>query len=205
MGISGRRAAPLRNATALLAAAFLMSGCAVLGGGPAPLDTFDLTAPGSERRVARARTQVLVPEPTAIKALDGENIVVRTAPNAIEFLAGAQWADRLPRVVQARLAESLQKSGRFGGVGKPGEGLAIDYQVMVEIRAFEIRADGSQRAVVQLFARILNDRNGVVRASRLFEAAVPVSGSGNEAFIGALDRAFGSVADQIVGWTAGSI
>lgn len=201
-GLSGLRAAAVAAALALS-----VSGCALLGGGPAALDTYDLSAPdtaGAGQR--RGRVQILVTEPTAIKVLDGENIVVKTGPNAIEFLGGAQWADRLPRVVQARLAQTFQESGRFGGVGKPGEGLAIDYQVMVEIRAFEIRVDGSARAVAEFFVRILNDRNGTVRAARTFTASVPVgSGDANAAYTQALDAAFGIVAAEIVGWTISAI
>ena len=116
-------------------------------------------------------------------------------------MKGAQWADRLPRVIQARLAETFQRSGEFRGVGKPGEGLAIDYQVIVEIRAFEARVDGSARGEVELFVRLLNDRNGVVRAEKTFTATAPVAGEGNDAYVGALDAAFGQAAVEIVDWT----
>jgi len=84
---------------------------------------------------------------------------------------------------------------------KPGEGLAIDYQVIVEIRSFEVRVDGGDHAEVNLFVRILNDRNGEVRASKSFTATAPVSGSGNAAYVAALDSAFGDTAKQIVRWT----
>lgn len=179
----------------------LASGCAALpGGGPAPLDTYDLSAPQAQTRSARSRLQLLVTEPTALKALDSENIVIKPSQSAIEYLKGAQWADRLPRIVQTRLAETFQRSGGFGAIGKPGEGLAIDYQVITEIRAFEIRVDGAPRAEVELFVRILNDRNGVVRAQRSFAASKPVSGSGNAAYIAAADAAFGEVAQEIVRW-----
>jgi cholesterol transport system auxiliary component len=104
--------------------------------------------------------------------------------------------------VQARLAETFQKSGRFGGVGMPGEGLAIDYQVIVDVRAFEVAVGAGQRANIELFVKVLNDRNGDVRASRTFEAAAPVSGSGNDAYVRALDAAFGEAAAEIVEWSA---
>jgi cholesterol transport system auxiliary component len=179
-----------------------LSGCALFpGGGPAPLDTYELSAPSADQRAARNPRQILIAEPSALKALDGENIVIAPAPGVIQYLKGAQWADRLPRIVQARLAETFQRSGSFAGVGKPGEGLAIDYQVIAEIRAFEIRVDGGRRANIELFVRLLNDRNGVVRASRSFAASAPVSGSGNDAYIRALDDAFGKAAIEIVAWT----
>ncbi|TPN88241.1 ABC transporter [Mesorhizobium sp. CU2] len=183
---------------------FTLAGCAALGGKPAPLDTFELSAPSVDAR-AHSRRQILIAQPSALKALDSQNIVIRPSDRSIQFLKGAQWADRLPLIVQARLAETFQRSGSFAGVGKPGEGLAIDYQIIVEVRAFEVRVNGGEHADVELFVRILNDRNGEVRASKDFTASAPVSGSGNAAYVGALDSAFGQAAKDIVRWTDSTI
>lgn len=193
---------------ALLLTAMALPGCAALpGGGPAPLDTYDLAAASVETAAAhRNRVQILVAEPGALKALDGENIVIRPSPSSIEFLKGAQWADRLPMVVQARLVEALEATGRLGGVGKPGEGLAIDYQVVAEIRAFEVRMDGAPRAEVALYVKLVNDRNGVVRAARAFTATSPLaSGGDNAAYVAALDRAFAQVQGELVSWVLGAL
>lgn len=179
---------------------FTLAGCAVLGGRPAPLDTFELSAPSLDMR-GHSRRQILIAQPSALKALDSQNIVIRPSDQSIQFLKGAQWADRLPLIVQARLAETFQRSGSFAGVGKPGEGLAIDYQIIVEVRSFEVRVNGGEHADVELFVRILNDRNGEVRASKDFTASAPVSGGGNAAYVGALDNAFGQAARDIVRWT----
>lgn len=188
-----------RSGVALLALA--LASCAALpGGGPAPLDTFELSAPSVDAR-GHSRRQILIAQPSALKALDSQNIVIKPSDRSIQYLKGAQWADRLPLIVQARLAETFQRSGSFAGVGKPGEGLAIDYQVIVEIRSFEVRVAGGEHAEVDLFVRILNDRNGEVRAFKSFTASAPVSGSGNPAYVKALDNAFGDAARQIVGWT----
>ncbi len=190
-----------------LGLAVLLAGCAALpGGGPDPLDTFVLTTPAVVASgAASPRTQILVAEPTALKSLDGQDIVIKPTPSSIEFLGGAQWGDRLPKIVQARLAEAFQRSDKFGGVGRPGDGLAIDYQVAVEIRSFEVVVAGGARAQVEFFVRILNDRNGVVRAQRSFEASAPVSGTGNAAYVSALDAAFGAVTGDIVNWAIGVI
>lgn len=183
-----------------------LSACAALpGGGSKPLDTYELTAPDTHAVRRRARLQVLVAEPSALKSLDGQNIVVRTGPTAIAYLDGAQWGDRLPKIVQTRIAETLQRANAFGGVGKPGEGLAIDYQLVTDIRGFEIVSTGGERARVALFVRLLNDRNGVVVGEKLFEAETPVSGSGNDAYVAALDRAFGNVASDLTAWISGRL
>lgn len=191
---------------ALLCAALGFAGCAALpGGGPKPLDTYELSAPDGGRDSVRGRVQILVAEPSALKSLDSVNVVIKPTPASIEYLSGAQWADRLPRVIQARMAEAFQKSGAFAGVGKPGEGLAIDYQIVTEIRGFEVRLDGSPRAHVELFVKILNDRNGTVRAARSFIAEAPLSGQGNSVYIGAIDRAFNEATTDIVSWADGLI
>jgi cholesterol transport system auxiliary component len=202
--LMGRFTTDLRLVTCA-GALSLLAGCAALGGGTPQLDTFVLRAPRIESPGARSRMQILIAEPAALKALDSENIVIKPDPDSIEYLKGAQWADRLTRLVQVRLAESFQRGGRFAGVGTPGQGLAIDYQVLTEIRAFGVRVDGGARAEVDVFVKLLNDRNGTVRASRNFTASVPVGGSGNDAYARALNEAFGRVAAEIVDWTNKSI
>ncbi len=183
-----------------MALSILLSGCALIGGGSKPLDTFELSAPSAGGGRGRSHRQILIAEPSALKALDGQNIVIAPVPGNIQYLKGAQWADRLPKIVQARLAETFQRSGRFKGVGRPGEGLAIDYQVILDIRSFEISLGGGDRANVELFVRLLNDRNGTVRAEKTFSATAPVSGAGNAAYVAALDAAFGQAAVEIVDW-----
>lgn len=195
------RVKSVRFHSALALLCLSLAGCAALpGGGPAPLDTFELSATSVASK-AHSRRQILIAEPAALKSLDGQNIVIKPSARSIQYLKGAQWADRLPLIVQARLAETFQRSGSFAGVGKPGEGLAIDYQIIVEIRAFEIKVGGSEHADVDLFVRVLNDRNGEVRASKSFVTTMPVSGGGNQAYVEALDKAFGEAARQIVVWT----
>lgn len=184
-----------------LLCALLLGGCAAAGGTKA-LDTFDLAAPDAvSAGPRRGKVQVLVTEPQALKALDSENIVVRSGASQIQYLAGAQWSDRLPKIVQARLIQAFERSGRFGGVGRPGEGLAIDYQIITEIRAFGIE-DGV--AMVEIGAKLLNDRNGVVRSSKTFTASVR-AGSGANAFVEALDQAFSGVAADLVAWAGKNI
>ncbi len=94
----------LLSGAALLA--LVLSGCAALpGGGPAPLDTYELSAPTPGAPRSHRGTQILIAEPSALKSLDGQNIVITPAPGVVQFLKGAQWADRLPKVVQSRLAD----------------------------------------------------------------------------------------------------
>jgi cholesterol transport system auxiliary component len=195
---------PARGRFALLIlplAAALLSGC----GSKANNDTFDLSLTPSATGPSARNRQILVPEPTAVKMLDSEQVVVRVSPSEVQYLSESRWGDRLPRLVQSKLVEAFENSGRLGGVGKPGQGLAIDFQIVTDIRAFEVTASGSRSANVEISAKILNDRNGTVRAQNVFKATSPVSGTENSDYIEALDRAFARVGAEIVDWSLKSL
>lgn len=189
------RKCAVKTAMGLVLSGVMLAGC---GTGPTP-GTYDLKAQTLEVSAPKRNRQVLVTEPTAVKALDSDRIVIRLGGAEIQYLSQAQWADRLPRLVQARLVEALENTGKLAGVGMPGQGLAIDDQIVCDIRAFEIDTNGSSQARVEISVKLLNDRNGTIRAQQTFSAEAP-AGSGNPAFIEALDAAFGTVTNEIVGW-----
>ncbi|MGV7032397.1 ABC-type transport auxiliary lipoprotein family protein [Methylobacterium symbioticum] len=177
---------------ALLASA--LGGC----GGGAPL-TFDLAAlPPSGRAVAAGRA-IVVAEPVGIQPFESDRIIVREPGGSLSFLGGGQWADRLPRLVQTRLIQSLENSGRLRSVSRPGDKILADYQLISEIRAFDIAA-GSGEAVVDLSAKLIAEGTGRVVAARVFTARVPIKAvdAGNGAV--ALDSALATVLGDMVRW-----
>ncbi|MEO1749094.1 MAG: ABC-type transport auxiliary lipoprotein family protein [Pseudomonadota bacterium] len=190
-----------RFALVLLAGAAVAS-CASLGPQVATSDTYQLAVPATVNASSvRRGLQLLVPEPTALKALDSENIVIKPDAITLQYLDESQWSDRLPRLVQQRLAEAFEGTQRFDGVGLPGQGLAIDYQLVTDIRAFGVEIAAGQ-AVIVIGAKLLNDRNGSVRASRTFRAVASVgAGAGAPQYVAALNQAFGLAVQDIVLWT----
>ena len=75
---------------------------------------------------------------------------------------------------------------------------------MYKRQSFEIDTTGGSRAVVEISAKILNDRNGSVRAQKVFRQEVSAGGS-NDGLVKGLDRAFAGVSAEIVNWTLQSI
>ena len=180
----------------------LLSGCAAISGSQATADTFELASVDvTTTQSVRRGAQILIAEPTALKALDSENIVIETAPLTIQYLGDAQWSDRLPRVVQQKLASSFESANRFAGVGLPGQGLAIDYQLITEIRDFGIEA-ASNTAKVTISVKLLNDQTGNVVGSRLFGARATAAGTDPDAYVQAINAAFSVVSEDIVVWVA---
>lgn len=149
---------------------------------------------------ARKRAQVLVPRPRALKALDTENIAVVEKGLAYSYFPESAWTDSLPNVIQAKLVQTLQNTNRLRGVGLPGDGLLIDYQLQTDLRSFELRIDGPARAVVEIAAKLVNDRNGRTLDNRVFRAEVMSGGVSVDQAVTALNSAADKVFQDIARW-----
>lgn len=173
-------------------------------------DTFDLGVAGhaiDNLEIKKKNIQILVPAPTAVKALDGQDIEIKGADDSISYLKGAQWGDRLPNLVQARLIQAFENSGKLGGVGRPGEGLAINYQILSDIRSFNIvlMTREQRLAYVEIGVKIMDDKTGNIVASRIFKSQTLVPGFDNGQYAFALDNAFKLATKDIVNWVLAKI
>lgn len=199
-----RSAVRLASVVAATAALAMLSGCVgSLFTAPAPA-TYDLTGPADLKHVRGATAaQILVPSPSALKILDSQRIVV-TRGSLVAYYPDAQYADTLPRVVQARIIEAFEQTKQARAVGRPGEGLSIDYQLLTDIRTFGYEAaTNGGNAVVEISARMMNDRNGRVVAFRVFRAEVPVAADDAAAVVAGLNAALDQVLRDMVTWSLG--
>lgn len=185
----------LRPLGLTFAACLLLAGC---GGGSTPT-TFDLSAPRDFGRIGASRATLVVQEPTTVQALDSDRVIVRDSSGALSFLGGAQWADRVPKLVQARLVQTFENGGRVGSVARPGDRITPETQLLTDIRSFNIDA-ASGAAVVEITAKLVGDRTGDVRRARLFTARVPAGAVDGPGAAQALDRALSQVLVDIVRW-----
>ena len=187
------RGGVLVRATLLGAAVLGMAACS-----SAPVPTFDLTAP---RRVGTSRIsgQLVVVEPSALQPLEAERILAKDRGGAVSYLGGAQWSDRLPRLIQARLIETFENGSRLKAVGRPGDGMTPDYQLTTEIRAFQLDAVAGQ-AFAEISAKLIDSKSGRTSAGRIFSARVPVTSPNGPEVAQALDAAMSRILVDIVQW-----
>jgi cholesterol transport system auxiliary component len=184
----------LRALSLAVAGSLLLAGC---GGGSAPT-TYDLSAPRDFGRIGGGGGVLIVAQPTAVQALDSDRLIVKDSTGALSFLGGAQWADRVPNLVQTRLIQTFENGSRIAAVGRPGERIVPDFQLNTDIRAFNIEAASGQ-AVVEITAKLIGDRSGKVQRAKLFSARVPAGADGAGA-AQALDQALSQVLIQIARW-----
>jgi phospholipid/cholesterol/gamma-HCH transport system substrate-binding protein len=183
----------------------------MVAGTPAkpPPTFYDLTAPRAfPASKEPAKGQLVIPEPNALLAFDTPRIVV--APGAGEGppVEVAQWRDNIPKLIQSKLIESFENANYLAAVARPIEGLAADYQLLIDVRDFEISpkegAGSAPVAHVGFAAKILGE-NGKIVASHIFEATAPVRDSGTAGAVAALNEAFRAAATDLVVWTHGAV
>ncbi|MBA3519820.1 MAG: membrane integrity-associated transporter subunit PqiC [Rhizobiales bacterium] len=164
-----------------------------------PNAIYDLTAPG-EISDRQGTLQVLVPEPSALQALDTDRIAARPIPSQYAYLPGAVWSDRLPKLLQTRLVQTLQNSGRVRAAAVPGQGLLIDYQIVMDIRAFELTGEG---AVAEFGVKVMDDSSGRIVRSQVIRQVVRVAATDSNNVVVALDAAMDKAFLEIAGWALG--
>jgi len=184
-----------RLAAVVFAVALPLAACS----GPPPA-TFDLSAPREGLKAGRRSGTLVVLEPVALQAYDGDKIVVRTASDALTIVGGAQWADRLPRLVQARIVQTFENAARFRQVGYPADRLNATAALSTEIRRFEIDA-ASREAVVEMTVKVVSANAGQVAIGRVVQARRPVGSIDGPGATQALDEALGDVLRQILAAT----
>ncbi len=188
-----------------LSLALLLAGC---GSASTPDAYYGLTTPALAEKAAPGRSgsvQVLVPAPRALQALDTASIAVVDAGPVYTYFPKAAWTDTLPKVVQAKIVQSLENTRGLRGVGLPGEGLLIDYQLQTDLRSFQLQIDGQDRAVVEVMARLVNDRNGRTKASRIFRAEAPARSTNVRDAVDAMNAAADSVLREISAWVLSNV
>lgn len=169
-----------------------------------PVMSFDLAAPRTFPPLGKNDGAPLaVAEPTALIVLDTQKLIVRSASGGrIQIQGNAQWADALPKLVQAKVVQAFENATSPAMIARTADNLAADRQLLLDIRSFDLIAAEKPEALVELTAKIVADGNRVVDA-RSFSATAQADATDGPAAAAALNLAFGHVATELVVWAQG--
>jgi len=175
------------------AVALALAACA---SGPPPT-LYDLAA--AKPPAARAlRAQIRIGQPTATADLDSDHILVRES-QTLATLAGAVWPEPLPQLFRARLAQSFVNAELGHAIDGPAA--TADYEIDLDIRAFELDAE-TKEAHVDIAAWIVALGSGRIVTDQIFTLRAPVASTGAADVAAELDDAASTVMTQIVKFVA---
>ena len=186
-----------------MAAAGALTGCvsALPGQGPPPR-SFRLTPKTTfPDDVPHVNWSLAVAEPTAEQTLDTTRIAVVTDGIGVDYVALANWVDRVPPCSRACWC-SLLASGRIEAVGTDRDRLHAQYLLRSELRAFQLNRHNGDRAVrIRLDTSLLQLPRRENVGHHSFAAEVVPEGQGMDAVVTAFDIALGRVLRDSVVWT----
>ncbi|MFC5068072.1 ABC-type transport auxiliary lipoprotein family protein [Flaviflagellibacter deserti] len=166
-----------------------------------PATVFTLAVPEEITGPATMPTgQLAVPEPTTVLALDTQKILVQSNGGVAPAYPDAQWADNLPKLIQAKVVQGFENA-KFMGVSKNPDDFTADHQLVIDLRTFEVSTAADPQVMLEFSAKVMAD--GKVVAARVFKAAAPTKTDNAATVAKSFDTAFRGVVSDLVSWTLG--
>jgi phospholipid/cholesterol/gamma-HCH transport system substrate-binding protein len=161
---------------------------------------FDLRAASGFAAPTKAfKGQLTIPEPTAVVMFDTQKLLL--APG-LDYpgLAGAQWSDSIPKLLQSKLIQSFENYDIGHAPLRANDSLQADYQLLIDVRSFQLAGEGDPSAEIAFSARILS-KDGRISGSKLFRQSAKLDKPEPVAAVAAFNAAFDSIAKELVIWT----
>jgi phospholipid/cholesterol/gamma-HCH transport system substrate-binding protein len=169
---------------------------------PAEMPVYDLAA-AKDLPPAPAEPPswlLVVPEPTTLMGFNTDKILLQPSEGESVPVANARWGDNLPILMQARLIQSFENAGYAKSVSRTRDGVAGDYQLILDIRRFGISTSAQPPSAEIDFIAKLVDKDGKIVNASTFQGSAPVKGEGPHAYVDAVDEAFVKLAQDLIGW-----
>jgi len=186
----------------------IVAGIERMTGGSTPksqLPTYDLIAVKDFPPLDEAPGwQLVVPEPTALMAVNTDKMQTQPAQGESVAIPNAQWADNLPVMLQEKVVQSFENAGYAQAVSRPRDGLAAGFQLLIDIRRFAISTSSEPTAEIEFVAKIMG-QDGKILAAKTFTVTAPADSAEAPAAAVALNQAFAKAVAELVRWTADAV
>ena len=168
--------------------------------------TYDITAVKDFPQPAEAPSwQLVVPEPSALLALNSDKIKVRPADGAESSdIPDARWSDNIPILLQEKFIQSFENAGYSSAVSRPRDGFEAAYQLVLDIRSFSLVSGAEPHGELEFEAKILGP-GGKIIAAKSFHTTAPATGTDAAAAAAALNQAFAEATKELVPWAVEAI
>jgi cholesterol transport system auxiliary component len=192
------------RSVAILTLVVLLAGCGLLSEAPKRQIYRTSPAPAFTATLPHVAAQLLVAMPTAPAGLDTERIALSRAAVSLDYFADAQWADRLPFLVQTAVVEGFEKSAAIPAVGPESLGVRADFVLEIAIGDFQAiydSPDGAPRIVVRFNAKLVRIPERRIIAQMSVSREAKAAANAMPEIVRAFDQALGGAIEQIVTWT----
>jgi phospholipid/cholesterol/gamma-HCH transport system substrate-binding protein len=147
----------------------------------------------------------VVPEPSALLALNSDKIKVRPADGAESSdIPDARWSDNIPILLQEKFIQSFENAGYSQAVSRPRDGFEAGFQLLLDIRSFSLVTGAEPHGELEFEAKILGPNSKII-AAKAFHTTAPATGTDAAAAGVALNQAFAEAAKELVPWAVEAV
>ena len=171
-----------------------------LGGGDkeAKPALYDLAQPALKTDLSQLpEAALVVADPTTVASLDTQRLIVKNPQGELSPQA-VQWPDTIPKLIQKRVLQSFDKAGYRFATG-PNDTPTPDYQLLIDIGAFQITDAPQPHAQIALAVRLLG-ADGKVLDRTVIEERAPAASTDPEQAVAAMNEAFAKVLEALLAW-----
>ena len=144
---------------------------------------------------------LVVADPTSSQLFNTVKVPVMSAKNQFQFLAGSEWVDRVPVLLQRAVVRTFENTDLITNVGDLSSQPISDYTLRTDIRSFHADLTGVTPVVtIQVFARFVND-DGRVLASRNFSVREETASDSVDDLMPAFNVAADRILEDLVAWS----
>ncbi|MBA3814091.1 MAG: membrane integrity-associated transporter subunit PqiC [Alphaproteobacteria bacterium] len=189
----------------LLICASVLSGCSLLTQDE-PLPLYTLKS-GPIEPFQIFPDSLAVEMPVSETSLDTERMALTPAPYERDYLAGGQWPERLPKILQEVLLQSLSERWGGGHVSRTGTGLEMKYLLQTDVQDFSVYHLNTASPEVQqkIAFKIINLRERKVVAGQTFYMKEKVCISSMKGIVESFNKGLHSLLQQAMPWIEGEI
>jgi phospholipid/cholesterol/gamma-HCH transport system substrate-binding protein len=177
------------------------------GGGAKPnVPTYDVSAVKDFPALGtKPSWQLVVPEPSALLAVNSDKIHVRPTDAAeTTDIPDAKWTDNVPILLQEKIIQTFENAGYSQAVSRPRDGFDAAFQLLLDIRSFSLVSGATPEGELSLEAKILGP-GGKIVAAKAFHTTAPAPGTDAPGAAAALNAAFAKAASELVAWVADAV
>ncbi len=179
----------------------LLAGCSLFPESDPPLPLYTLKS-APLRPTSALADPLAIDLPLSELSLDTQRIAITPALYQRDYLANGQWPDRLPKVVEEILVESL--SERWGGdhVNRNSTGLQATYVLFSEIQDFSFYpgARGTPEVRLKIMFKVIDFPKRQALAARTFCEKVSVPSVSMHAIVCAFNQGLHTLLQKALPW-----
>ena len=179
-----------------------LTGCGLISD-PGEVKRYTLSSLQELDQNKTRKLHLIVDTPQLYPPIDNTRLALVTSEQTIDYYACAEWGDRLANLIQESLIYSLQNSGRFISVSRPGEGLNTDYTLKLDVRNFQVVYDKEMKpshARVTYLAQIVRNSTRRVISRKLVHSNQPVTEEKMDLIANSLNLAHLQASATIINW-----